>query len=270
LFLLLLYLVDLQSSINMTVEIQPDTPTSIYSGLGTAYSWGLGIPASAGLLLIIPAVVILAAAVICLLRREVTGSTGLFLGCVIFLAPLLMALLRQPSPLHVRYFSIALSFIHLLFGLGLSSLYRSGSAGKLLSLSLLALYLAANGWQLAKLAEYGRGGYSAATRYIYDNTRSPQILVSGDHEFRIPVVLQFMAKGVKETGAKEIFWLKRDSWGKNDGPEWLITHRENLDDPSAPPQRLFDVTGNGYDLMRAFPTAPLSGLHWYLYRNLVK
>ena len=40
--------------------------------------------------------------------------------------------------------------------------------------------------------------------------------------------------------------------------------------PLPPGLRLKDEAGNEYELVKAFPTAPLSGLHWFVYHKLAK
>jgi hypothetical protein len=51
------------------------------------------------------------------------------------------------------------------------------------------------------------------------------------------------------------------------GPDWLIRHSERFD-PAFTTPMISDPAGNRYEFVRHVPTAPLSGLHWYLYRNL--
>jgi hypothetical protein len=99
-----------------------------------------------------------------------------------------------------------------------------------------------------------------------EQSKGPVITVSGDHDFRIPVVLQFMARELSRNSGDKFFWLKWDSWDR-EGPEWVITHKENLDDPSPGSTNITDAAGNQYDLVRVFPTAPMSGLHWFIFHN---
>lgn len=67
-------------------------------------------------------------------------------------------------------------------------------------------------------------------------------------------------------GNKRAQYLDHDSL-PSEGPEWVIFHKESFEDPAPAAMSIHDKSGNNYDLAQTFPTAPLSGLHWYLYHN---
>jgi hypothetical protein len=100
-----------------------------------------------------------------------------------------------------------------------------------------------------------------------EHSRKDVVTISGDHDFRIPLVLQFYAR--EAMGEKRAQYLDHDSLPP-DGPEWVVFHKESFENPAPPAASLHDKTGNDYDLAQTFPAAPLSGLHWYLYHNRTK
>jgi hypothetical protein len=124
--------------------------------------------------------------------------------------------------------------------------------------------LIVNGWNTMALFKYGRGQYSDAVRYLIQNTKGPEVTIGADHDFRISVVLRFYVD--LASGDKTVNYYPRNSWPRK-GPEWVIYHKESFKDPSPPQRRLTDDAGNSYEFVKTFPTAPLSGLHWFIYHN---
>jgi hypothetical protein len=73
--------------------------------------------------------------------------------------------------------------------------------------------------------------------------------------------LQFYKSGV--LGDKEYKYYPRGSWPQQ-GPEWIIWHGEG----GAPPMaELTDGVGNQYGFTKAFPSAPQSGMSWFIFHN---
>jgi hypothetical protein len=199
-----------------------------------------------------------------LLFREHSSSTILFLG-VILVVPALLAVISGMEWIYLRHFIIGVAFTLLLFAYLLGRLWNNGRLGKAVSLALVAIYCAANTVPLVQLFKDGHGHYREAMRFIADHSTSQTVTVGGDHDFRIPTVLKFYAD--ETMGGKLVQYYLREAWPRQ-GPEWVICHKESLDDP-APIGTLFtDGPGNRYALMKTFPTAPVSGLHWYLFQNL--
>jgi hypothetical protein len=60
-----------------------------------------------------------------------------------------------------------------------------------------------------------------------------------------------------------------NSWPKG-GPEWFIRHKESFLEPVPPAAQFTDAAGNQFEFVKTFQTAPLSGLHWFVYHNLAK
>jgi hypothetical protein len=70
-------------------------------------------------------------------------------------------------------------------------------------------------------------------------------------------------------GDKPANYYDHDHW-PNEGPEWVVFHEESFREPVPPGKRFTDKFGNGFELVRAFPTAPLSGVHLFLYHKIAK
>jgi hypothetical protein len=47
----------------------------------------------------------------------------------------------------------------------------------------------------------------------------------------------------------------------------MICHRESLEDAVPRRRELNDDVGNRYQWEKTFATAPLSGLHWFIFHN---
>jgi len=50
----------------------------------------------------------------------------------------------------------------------------------------------------------------------------------------------------------------------------VICHKESWEEPVPQSAQLSDDAGNSYEFVRTFQTAPLSGLHWFVYHNQAK
>ena len=204
-----------------------------------------------------------------ILWREQSGAWIFYAG-VIVAVPALLAAARHSEVIYVRHFIVGMAFLLILLSVVLAALYQRGGLGRVLSVLLLAGYLALNGWHAISLFQYGRGHYGDAVRYLVENTKGLVVTVGGDHDFRIEFVLQFHAAGV--LGDKKAAYFpnaRLNSWPPG-GPEWFIAHKESCADPVPPGMHIFDRAGNGYDFVKTFQTAPLSGLHWFVYHNAAK
>jgi hypothetical protein len=201
-----------------------------------------------------------------LLWREKSDAVIFYVG-VIVVFPVLLAFASHTESLYLRHFVIGIAFLLILFSFVLASFWEKGTWGKSICVVLLAAFFVANSFPLAALFKYGRGHYRDAARYIAEHSRKAVVTIGGDHDFRIPIVLQFYVRDTM--GGKRAQYLDHDSLPPA-GPEWVIFHKESFENPAPPAESINDKTGNVYDLEKAFPTAPLSGLHWYLYHNRVK
>lgn len=203
---------------------------------------------------------------IVMLWRERSDAAIVFIG-VIVVFPVLLAFASHTESLYLRHFVIGIAFLLILFSFVLASLYQQGTWGKAISLILLAGFFVANSFPLAALFKYGRGHYRDAARFMAEHSRKDVVTIGSDHDFRIPLVLQFYVR--EAMGNKRAQYLDHNSLPP-EGPEWVIFHKESFENPAPPGASIHDKTGNDYDLAQTFPTAPLSGLHWYLYHNRTK
>jgi hypothetical protein len=198
-----------------------------------------------------------------LLRRE-NSDLWIFFMDVILAVPILLAFVRHSEVLYVRHFIIGMAFFLILFSFVLATLYQCGWRGRTICMLLLAGYFIINGWQTLSLFKYGRGQYSAAARFLAEHTKGPVVTVGGDHDFRVGLVWEFHAK--ETMGNKTAKYCRVDSWPKG-GAEWFIGHMESFEAPTPPITQFTDGDGNAYEFVKSFPTAPLSGLHWFVYHN---
>ncbi len=224
---------------------------------------GTAVPDWLGLLMSIAAILFLAAG-IRLLWREKSDAWLLF-GGAILIVPALLMILKRPTALYARYFIVPIVFALVLAGFCLAALYERGGWRRGLCVAFLGLYFVVNGWHIGELFSLGRGQYGQAVSFLIAYSRSKPVTVGGDHDFRIPAVLFFHAQEMHV--GKEIRYYQRDSWPPQ-GPEWVIMHRESFAEASPPRTEFVDGSGNHYDFVKAFPSAPLSGLHWFLYHNM--
>lgn len=196
-------------------------------------------------------------------RREVANSLVVPVGSALAI-PFLFVLAYQPGFLYVRYFMVSMIFVVVLISLCLTSLFERGGAQRAACILLLVCYSAANGTHIGKLFSFGRGQYSAAVGYMQQNGRGKVVTVGGDHPFRIPATLSFFAPAAG--AAKQLKYYRSPQEWPREGPEWLILHKESFEEPISSDQ-VTDTAGRRYDLAKIFPSAPLSGLHWFLYHN---
>ena len=120
---------------------------------------------------------------------------------------------------------------------------------------------------MSKLFTYGRGHYSEAVGFLAEHSSGSPVTIGGDHDFRIGMVLRFYCPAV--IGRNNYKYYPQDSLQQH-SPEWLICHKESFEDPAPPGDYVKNSVGTKYDLIKTFPTAPLSGMHWYLCHKLTK
>lgn len=236
-----------------------------YSLLGTyaaALAWAFGAPSPTALQILFGLVSVgILAAGLRLLGRDKAGSV-VFFTSVIVVFPILLAVVRNAETIYIRYFIISIAFLLLLASFVLASLYERGRMGKLACGLLLAVFLAANGRHVAQLFKDGRGHYRDAIHYIAAHTRGPVITIDSDNDFQVPLLLDYYADA---TGGKKVeYRLKKSGpWGA----EWLVCQKESFEDPTPPHGQFAQSAGCEYELVQSYPTAPLSGLRWYLYQR---
>ncbi len=238
------------------------SPSLIHS-YGTALAWTFGPPSGSAWMFL--ACVIAVAALyagIGRLWREKADVFILYLG-VILVFPILLIVARGSDIVYVRYFLVSIGFLLLLCSVLLSSLYQHGRLGRLACALLLIVYVATNGGQMATLFEYGRGQYRDAMRYMKEHaTRSP-VLIGGTQDYGTGTELRYYGPTVM--GSSGWQYLRHGTWPP-EGPEWLVCEVESFEAP-VPPEAAIQDGRHTYEFVQTFRTAPLSGLHWFLYHN---
>ena len=96
-----------------------------------------------------------------------------------------------------------------------------------------------------------------------NSNRSP-ITIGSDHDFRMGTVLRFY--GPRAMGRQKAEYLDQGSWPQY-GPEWLIRHDDSCHTAVPSITEVADARGNKYEFVKAFPSAPLAGMHWLIYHN---
>ncbi|HUB66084.1 MAG TPA: hypothetical protein VL981_01210 [Candidatus Methylacidiphilales bacterium] len=188
-----------------------------------------------------------------------------FFASVVAIMPILLAWAGESEVLYVRYFIVSVAFFALLMSFFLSSLCWSGRGrGKILCGLLLAGYLMANGWHIVALLKYGRGNNGEALRYVLQNSNEASTTIGGDQDFRIGVVVDFYNR--TEAGHHLLQYATMEHWPTN-GVEWLICEKESYAGLTPPARMFADNQGHQYELVKIFPTGPLSGLHWFIYHR---
>jgi hypothetical protein len=194
------------------------------------------------------------------LRFRERDDTALFFPVVLVFAPALFLAVREPEILYVRYFLVCVPYFLLLFASLLARGWRAGGGLRLGAASVLLLTLAANALPVAGLLRVGRGQYSAAVRYLAENTAAGpiEIGVEGDHNLQL---LSHHAAALR-LGRELVF---RDPGSPAPrAPQWILG--DSMDPHFEPPPELRGPFGSRYQLAREFPFAGLSGLSWFVYR----
>ena len=253
----LLYVIDLR-----LIVAGGGTPArSLIDAYGTSFAWALGTLRGDA-----PALVSCIVAVILLdlgLRHvSRAGSTSWVFFAVAIAFPVVVILVRGSDLVYTRHFLVSTIFLLMLFGLLLASWWTRGQ--RVISGVMLAVYCGVNGWHTLELAVRGRGQYREAIKYMVDRTPGPTLTIGGDQDFRIGTELAYYLP--RDVVLKRAQYIPHGSWPAG-GPQWLITQRESFEPVRPVDDHIVDPAGHDYELVETFPTAPLSGLHWYLYRN---
>jgi hypothetical protein len=257
-FLAAFYLIDIRR-----IRGIGGTPSLLLRSCSDALVWAVGSPPDATAQAATGAVAVaVLVAGIWLLRRD-RSDLCLFFPVVIVVFPVLLVIVRGSDVIYVRYFIIAIAFLLLLFSFCLGRLYEQEIGGKPACATLLTLFVAINGLHVVSLFEHGRGQYSEAIRYIMQQSERSPITIGSNHDFRVATELTFYWPSDQRSRAK---YYRQNSWPPR-GPEWVIRQEESFEDPTSPPTVLTDDRQNEYLLVKRYPSAPLSGLHWFLYHN---
>jgi len=257
-----LYLIDLRY-----LQIGGGTPISVLDGYGATLAWVLGGPNASWLQRFTGAITAVGLiAGLAMLIKERSSEWVFFVSATV-VVPLSMPLFEHGTLHYVRYFIVAFAFMLLLLGRVLARLWQSGSVGKIASALFCLLFVALNGQDVGSLFNYGRCHLADAVRFMADNSKEQPISFGGQQDFRTQFMLGFYWREMM--GDQPANYYDHDHW-PTEGPEWVVFHKESFTQPIPPGKRFTDKFGNWYELVRTYPTAPLSGVHLFLYRKIPK
>lgn len=169
----------------------------------------------------------------------------------------------QPGDLHFeRYFVLSAALTLLLGARLLGALATRGRAGAALATLLVVAFCGAQVPRLVRLLRDGRGQYRAALQLMVDSDPAPRIYVSSDHDLRNWMMLQYYRSRVP--GGARLVYVPRRAWATV-RPAWQLFHR--FEGEPAPAPVLTNRLGGQYRLVASFPSAPLSGWTWFVYRR---
>lgn len=258
---LVLYLVDIRE-----LEVNGgSTSLSLMQGYRTALAWILGTLNSWMAVSIVCyfALFILGVGVGMLWREK--DDSAMFYPLAILIFPLVQAGFSPAAIYYVRYFIVGGIFVLLLFSWLLADLYRRGGSWRVVSLIALIGYTGLNGVNIGDLLRHGRGQNKEALSYIAENTDGQNVSISGNHDYRIRPMVEYYGSGGGLQG-KTVTYYPNDAWPAG-GVNWIVVQIESNEKPLPPWQSFPDTHGNRFVIMKTFQSAPLSGLHWFVYRR---
>ena len=260
-YLLVLYFVDLRY-----LQIGGGTPITTFDGYRAMLAWTLGGTNTVEIQYFTAAVCIAAlAAGVWILTRQRSDDWIFYIG-VIAIAPLAMALVDRGTLHYVRYFIVALGFLLLLLGRLLGWLFETGRIGKIAALAFCSAFIGLNALSISALFHYGRGHISDAINFMAKNANpNEEISFAGEQDFRIQFILGFYWREMMD--GKPAKYYVQDRWPST-GAEWVLFHKDSMTEPVPPGRRFTDKFDNAFELVRTFPTAPLSGVHLFVYRRV--
>jgi hypothetical protein len=181
---------------------------------------------------------------------------------VVIVVPLGLIAILLPVPLSVRYFMISVAASFVMLSSGYAALMRRGVAGCGIGLTLLAIFVSGNAVNTGHLLRFGRGQYRAALSFIEGNSDGREVVTTSDHDFRNGMLVNYYRRYLARPDSMH---YANGATLNEGGADWLILHRFELTEQ---PERVTDVYGNTYQLVRIYRYSDLSGWNWLLYHNL--
>jgi len=255
--LALLWVIDLR-----LVVAGGGTPANSFVGVyGSALAWAVAAGRASGVELVCCVLVVAMLAAGIHATRKADAGLALFFAGAIIIFPIALVLVRASDLVYTRHFLIAGVFTLLLFGLTMGRWWTEGRKRSVLLAA--GAFVIVNAFNIATLAKDGRGQYRDAIEYMAASTPGDSVTIAGDHDFRIGMEMSYYLPRAETI--KRLSYVEQGKWPAT-GPDWIVTHRESWVTQEPEPQ--IDIAaGLRYTFDKTFPTAPLSGLHWYLYRR---
>ncbi|MGE5191787.1 MAG: hypothetical protein ACM3U2_04750 [Deltaproteobacteria bacterium] len=192
---------------------------------------------------------------------------GVFYATAVFLAPAAVILVSRYEFVYPRHFLVPMIFCYVAVGNLLARWIAAGRAGRILAAGLLGAFGLCNLVPVTRLIIEGRAQYSAAVRWMAEQSSGPEVVLGGDFDFRNSTVAAFYAAqnaDVYQGRGKQFVYVTHADSGPQ-GVEWYLQHSFAGDPPR--PATWTDRYGNVYDLVREFPAGSISGWNWWLYRR---
>jgi len=241
------------------------TPASSLVGVyGGALAWAVGAVRSAGGELV--SCVLVVAMVASAIHAVRTADRGLsvFYLCAIVVFPIALVVVRGSDLVYTRHFLVAGIFTLLAFGFSVARWWTEGR--KRLAVASGAAFVIVNAFNVTTLARDGRGQYRDAIEYMAASAPGDSVTIAGDQDFRIGTEISYYLPRAETT--KRLQYVDQRNWPVG-GPDWIVMQNESW--VVEPPEPELNLAGGfRYSLSKVFPTAPLSGLHWYLYHRAAR
>ncbi|HXT68446.1 MAG TPA: hypothetical protein VN700_01725 [Vicinamibacterales bacterium] len=237
--------------------------TSFFDAYVTGLAWSLGAPDPATFrvaVAIVAAVVILAGAHVASVASK--GAAVFFIGAIVIF-PNVAIVLRGSEMVYTRHFLLGSVLTLVLLAYLLGWMWDMGRASRFSAGAAVLLFITANGLHLQTFLERGRGKYQEAILFMADRTAGP-VTIAADHDFRVGLELDYYLKRV--LGSRPAAFIPEGAWPRG-GPAWIVANADHYEAPALPHSVYEDAAGNQYELVRTVPTSPLTGLHWFLFRN---
>jgi len=239
------------------------TPANSLVGVyGGALAWAVAAGRASGVELVSCVLVVAMLASAIHAARTRATELAVFYVSAIVIFPIALVLIRASDLVYTRHFLVAGVFTLLVFGLTVGRWWTEGR--KRLAVVSGAAFVIVNAFNIATLARDGRGQYRDAIEYMAASSPGDSVTIGGDQDFRIGTEMSYYLPRAETT--KRLQYLDQRNWPLG-GPEWIVMQNESWVMEQPEPE-LNPASGVRYSLSKTFPTAPLSGLHWYLYHRV--
>jgi len=172
-------------------------------------------------------------------------------------SPAVLAIVQPTDNYAERYFLVSMLLWLLLGAQLLAWLVARGGGARIAALVALAAFGVSNGARVATLLRDGRGSYQEALRWMVAHTTGDTTLIASDHDFRNRLIVEYYGPRM----SKPVRYVTRADAEPTQWYVWQKTPGE------APPIPRVAMPRGTYRLVQTYPTAPLSGLTWYVYER---
>ncbi|GAB4173646.1 MAG: hypothetical protein Fur0032_13280 [Terrimicrobiaceae bacterium] len=179
---------------------------------------------------------------------------------VLVLAPMAVLWVTRPEYVAFRYFLVVTPFLVILAFGCFAGLAEHGPVWRWLAWLVVALSLATQAPRVAALIVHGRGTSTAALDYIVQNGGGD---IFSDHDMLVGMVVEDL-RG-RNPGYQPLHY--HPQWASAAiPPRWLILHTQK--GRPQPPEETVSAVGAIYRFEETFPSAPVSGATWQVYRRV--